>query len=125
MKLKRASDDTGSSFESTEGPPELIDLDNVEGHFVDGIGKKVEGLLEFRVKGVETSKNSDRDNGFLGIEGTMLDLEEEQLPRNRRKLGKKSHRKSGGETVGALTNGHTEDRHDEDGSPSTKHGMNH
>ena len=45
------------------------------GFFVDGLGEKVEGLLKFRVRQMES--NHDREGSFLGIEGTMLDDEEE------------------------------------------------
>lgn len=49
-----------------------------EGSFVDENGHKVEGLIRFRVTNVETSRSADRENGFISIEGTMLDEEEEQ-----------------------------------------------
>ena len=49
-----------------------------EGHFVDENGSKVEGLIRFRVTKVETSRSADRENGFISIEGTMIDEEEEQ-----------------------------------------------
>ena len=47
------------------------------GHFQDGDGKKIEGLLRFYVKHVETSKSADPEHRFLGIEGTMLSPGEE------------------------------------------------
>lgn len=43
-----------------------------EGHFEDGHGREIEGLVQFRVKNVEILKGSDRENGFVSIEGTML-----------------------------------------------------
>lgn len=48
-----------------------------EGFFQDGNGKKVEGLVRFRVKDVESSRGLDRENNFLSIKGTMLSVEEE------------------------------------------------
>jgi DNA-directed RNA polymerase I subunit RPA43 len=46
------------------------------GHFVDGEGKKVEGMVQFKVKDIESSH--DRERGFLSIQGTMLDDEAEK-----------------------------------------------
>lgn len=45
------------------------------GYFVDGEGKKVEGLVRFRVRQIESSP--DRERGFLSIDGTMLSEEVE------------------------------------------------
>lgn len=55
-----------------------------EGHFVDEHGNKVEGLIRFRVTEVETSRSADRENGFLGLEGTMLDEREEKELRDQK-----------------------------------------
>lgn len=49
-----------------------------EGYFQDGNGKKVEGLVRFWVKNVESSRGLDRENNFVSIKGTMLSAEEEQ-----------------------------------------------
>jgi DNA-directed RNA polymerase I subunit RPA43 len=46
------------------------------GHWVDEEGKKLEGQIKFRVKQIESSH--DRERGFLSIEGTMLEVEEER-----------------------------------------------
>lgn len=51
---------------------------DIDGHFEDENGKRIEGLVEFRVKDIETSRSSDRENGFLSIEGTMLDEDTER-----------------------------------------------
>ncbi|KAL9613148.1 MAG: hypothetical protein Q9167_002313 [Letrouitia subvulpina] len=51
---------------------------DIDGYFEDGDGKRIEGLVEFRVKDIETSRSSDRENGFLSIEGTMLDEDTER-----------------------------------------------
>ena len=45
------------------------------GYFVDGEGNKVDGMVRFRVKEIESSH--DRERGFLSIAGTMLDEERE------------------------------------------------
>jgi DNA-directed RNA polymerase I subunit RPA43 len=46
------------------------------GHYADAAGNKIEGLIRFRVKDVESSH--DRERGFVSIEGTMLDEEDER-----------------------------------------------
>lgn len=48
-----------------------------EGYFRDGNGKKVEGLVRFLVKDVESSRGLDRENNFVSIKGTMLSVKEE------------------------------------------------
>lgn len=45
------------------------------GYFVDGAGNKIDGIVKFRVKDIESSH--DRERGFLSIEGTMLDDKDE------------------------------------------------
>lgn len=70
-----------------EGEGETVQLDDGdtgEGHFADEYGNKVEGLIRFRVTDVETSRSADRENGFLGIEGTMLDEQEEKELRDQK-----------------------------------------
>lgn len=46
------------------------------GYFVDGEGNKVEGMVKFRIRDVET--DVDRERGFLSLAGTMLDAEAER-----------------------------------------------
>ena len=43
-----------------------------EGYFEDEQGNRVSGTLKFRVKDIETSTSTDREKGFLSIEGTLL-----------------------------------------------------
>jgi DNA-directed RNA polymerase I subunit RPA43 len=69
------------------------------GYFVDGEGKKVEGMVKFRIRDVET--DVDRERGFVSLAGTMLDAEaERKLVENevaRMKPGKdKAGRRLGG-----------------------------
>ncbi|OBT47172.1 hypothetical protein VE00_03399 [Pseudogymnoascus sp. WSF 3629] len=45
------------------------------GYYVDAAGVKIEGIVKFRVKDIESSH--DRERGFLSIEGTMLEDKEE------------------------------------------------
>jgi len=53
------------------------------GFWIDGEGNKVEGMVEFRVREIESSH--DRERGFLSIEGTMLSqVDEERLVQNER-----------------------------------------
>lgn len=54
------------------------------GFWVDGEGDKVEGMVKFRVREIESSH--DRERGFLSIEGTMLsDEDEDELAQTERK----------------------------------------
>jgi DNA-directed RNA polymerase I subunit RPA43 len=46
------------------------------GYYADSLGNKIEGLIRFRVKDIESSH--DRERGFVSIEGTMLDEDEER-----------------------------------------------
>jgi DNA-directed RNA polymerase I subunit RPA43 len=58
------------------------------GYYVDGEGNKIEGMIKFRVKDIETSH--DKERGFLSIEGTMLEESEEKglLAKEAAKLSK-------------------------------------
>lgn len=47
-----------------------------QGCWINGDGEKVEGMIRFRVKEIESSH--DRERGFLSIEGTMLSGSEEK-----------------------------------------------
>lgn len=103
-----------ASEEVHEGQTARTSLINAEeGHFEDEYGRKVEGLIRFKIKDVETSKGSDRENDFVSIEGTMLDeglvnqiADEENFRAN--KLPKSPVEKRGGQEYlmsGALLNG--------------------
>jgi DNA-directed RNA polymerase I subunit RPA43 len=63
------------STSGVEGMGETYAEDG-HGYFVDGDGKKIEGMVRFRVR--ETDSSHDRERGFLSIEGTMLDEEAEE-----------------------------------------------
>lgn len=43
------------------------------GYWQDEDGKKVEGLVKFYVKDVDTSRSADRENGFIGIAGSIIE----------------------------------------------------
>lgn len=51
---------------------------DAQGYFVDSEGKKVEGVLRFRVRDFESAPSTERERGFLSIEGTLLDEEEDK-----------------------------------------------
>ncbi|KAK2756086.1 hypothetical protein FQN54_005493 [Arachnomyces sp. PD_36] len=58
--------------------PEAAEEDEVSsGYFQTPSGKRVRGTIRFRVKDVDVIPGSERDKGFLNIEGTMLSEEEE------------------------------------------------
>ena len=123
----------------TEGEQEEEDYMHVngigdeEGHFVDGKGRKVEGLFRFRVKNMETSRSADREQGFLNIHGTTLSEEEEQQLREQDFLvvegkGAKGAATRRGATrvmSGALVNGETDGSVEVDKTPRKKHRMSY
>ncbi|KAI2086435.1 hypothetical protein LOZ36_003361 [Ophidiomyces ophidiicola] len=47
------------------------------GYFMTGSGKRVRGMIKFRVKDVDVIPGSEHDKGFISLEGTMLSPEEE------------------------------------------------
>lgn len=77
---KHHSDEVGieSNHEGEVGEARPNSGDTDEGHFADEHGNKIEGLICFRVTDVVTSRSADRENGFLSIEGTMLDEQQEK-----------------------------------------------
>ncbi len=76
-KLKKSVTSTDEDTEAEEETqPEQ--MEDAEGYFQDGRGNKVEGLLRFKVRHVETSWTTDRENGFLSIRGSLLSHGEEQ-----------------------------------------------
>ena len=80
-KLKKPVKDDRSDLDGVaadEDDAAEQSLQDAEGYFQDQAGKKVEGLLRFRVKNVDTSKSMDRETGFVSIEGTMLNEDEER-----------------------------------------------
>jgi len=60
--------------EGVEGMGETYAEDGV-GYYVDREGNKIDGMVKFRVREIESSH--DRERGFLSIEGTMLNEEAE------------------------------------------------
>ncbi|KAG9684879.1 hypothetical protein KCU95_g9382, partial [Aureobasidium melanogenum] len=52
--------------------------DESSGHYVDENGKKIEGKIKFTVKDFESAPSTDRERGFLSIEGTLLSPEDDR-----------------------------------------------
>jgi DNA-directed RNA polymerase I subunit RPA43 len=59
------------------------------GYYVDGQGNKVQGLVKFTVKDFESAPSTDRERGFLSIEGTLLTPEQDKKCDEELKAAKK------------------------------------
>ena len=134
QKLKGRSSDSDSGEEEeeeVEAVPHINGIGDEEGHFVDGNGKKVEGLFRFKVKDMDTSRSADREHGFLSIQGTTLSKEEEQQLREQefRIVQEREVKRSGARPdadhvmSGALINGDADGGTDLDKIPKKKHRM--
>ena len=130
-KLKKPAKSVESDSEENsenDAQAEMETIANTQGYFQDAQGKKIEGLVRFRVKNIETSRCMDRETGFLSIEGTMLseqeeiDLQEQESMRtpNRRKRQLNRNAELRDAMSGALTNGY-DGAMDVDSTPSLKH----
>ena len=130
-KLKNATQDTMLDSDGAEGDESDVDeqiLDDTDGCFRDGAGNKVEGLLQFRVKDVDTSKSMDRESGFVSIEGTMLreDEERQQQDQENQKIIDMGRKEVDGQhepshaLIKAIVNG-SDGAMDIDDMPSSKH----
>lgn len=63
---------------------------DVQGYYVNEQSEMVDGLVKFRVRDFESVPSHGIDNGFMSIEGTMLDPHEDKqvdMHRNRGLLG--------------------------------------
>ncbi|KAL8871419.1 MAG: hypothetical protein Q9174_002743 [Haloplaca sp. 1 TL-2023] len=71
------------------------EVDDAQGYFEDQITGRVQGPIKFWVKDVDTSRNSGGDNGFISIEGTLLQgVEEQELSHSElREAGLRGRRK--------------------------------
>ena len=82
-KLKKAVRRSGESADKDEADEDEEDWqapkagEDGMGHFQDGDGRRLEGLIRLYVKHVETPRSADPEHRFLGIEGTMLSPGEE------------------------------------------------
>lgn len=84
------------------------------GVFQTSSGKRVRGTVRFRIRDVDVIPGSERDKGFISLEGTMLSPEEEEklVAEERRKTERLSgDGKTNGEVrmAGALSNAPTPD----------------
>lgn len=77
-KLKGSERSNETDLDQKVAAPQVNGLVDAQGHFVDGYGRRVEGLIRFTIKDVETSRASGGDSGFLSMEGTLLQQSEEQ-----------------------------------------------
>lgn len=68
------------------------------GFWVDGEGHKVEGMVKFRVREIESSH--DRERGFLSIEGTMLSEDDEDKLIENEREGAQNARDTAGRRLG-------------------------
>ena len=130
-KLKKIARDAMSGSHGGEADGDDVaeqTLEDTEGYFQDEAGKRIEGLLRFRVKDVDTSKSMDRETGFVSIEGTMLSEDDEtQLKEQERIRRPATGRKQQGwqdeplhAMTGAIMNGF-DGAMDVDDTQSSKH----
>ena len=79
-KLKKAAEsaETDSEDDETDEKEAGDTPEDTQGYFQDENGQKIEGIVRFTVKDVETSRSADRDTSFLSLAGTMLNDEEER-----------------------------------------------
>jgi DNA-directed RNA polymerase I subunit RPA43 len=68
------------------------------GFWVDGEGNKVEGMVKFQVREIESSH--DRERGFLSIEGTMLSEDDENDLVESERYGVQNTRDNAGRRLG-------------------------
>lgn len=79
-KLKGSERGDPMDVDHEEILPQINGVHDIEGHFEDGDGRRIHGLMHFVVKDVESSRGSGGDTGFLSIEGTLLgEVEEKRL----------------------------------------------
>jgi DNA-directed RNA polymerase I subunit RPA43 len=73
----QVADATSGAIGQLEGEEGTTDQDSLEGHFQSVSGHRVRGTIKFRVVDIDVIPGTERDRGFLSIEGTMLSEEEE------------------------------------------------
>ncbi|KAL8915803.1 MAG: hypothetical protein Q9172_006653 [Xanthocarpia lactea] len=100
-KLKGSERSDPVDVDHEEDHPQINGVHDIEGHFEDGDGRRIQGLIHFMVKDVESSRSSGGDTGFLSIEGTLLEEVEErrlresetrhELPKGRKHVRNERH----------------------------------
>lgn len=88
----------GMAQEHEEGEALDLAMQDDLGYWQDGNGQKVNGLVRFYVKDVETSRSADRENGFLGIEGSISEPAEDHIRAGKGRLTNGSVFGGGGPT---------------------------
>ncbi|CBF82547.1 hypothetical protein AN9102.2 [Aspergillus nidulans FGSC A4] len=73
----QVADSTTGAIGQLEGEEGTTDQDSLEGHFQSVSGHRVRGTIKFRVVDIDVIPGTERDRGFLSIEGTMLSEDEE------------------------------------------------
>ncbi|KAL4753398.1 hypothetical protein BDW72DRAFT_168945 [Aspergillus terricola var. indicus] len=73
----QVADTVTGAIGQLEGEEGTTDEDFLEGYFQSVSGHRVRGTIKFRVVDVDVIPGTERDRGFLSIEGTMLSEEEE------------------------------------------------
>ncbi|KAL4945944.1 hypothetical protein BDV06DRAFT_174480 [Aspergillus oleicola] len=75
--VNQTGDQDSTNPEITQNQDADADADHLEGHFQSVSGHKVSGTIKFRVVDVDVIPGTERDRGFLSIEGTMLSPDDE------------------------------------------------
>lgn len=70
------------------------------GYYVDGQGTKIEGIVQFRVRDIET--DSDREKGFVSLAGTMLSVDAERELVEGEQARTKGGKENAGRRLGGL-----------------------
>ncbi|KAL8970456.1 MAG: hypothetical protein Q9183_001515 [Haloplaca sp. 2 TL-2023] len=78
QKLKDSGRNDSLPLTQVQSGLDTNEVDDVQGYFEDQDTGRVQGLITFWVKDVDTSRSSGGDNGFISIEGTLLQGTEEQ-----------------------------------------------
>ncbi|KAL1636688.1 hypothetical protein SLS58_009675 [Diplodia intermedia] len=68
----------GGADDNDEDTEDAGKPDAGQGYFVDAQGKKVDGVIKFRIRDFETSPRTENDRGFITIEGSLLPADKEK-----------------------------------------------
>lgn len=77
--------------------------DTGEGYWVNAEGEKVEGMIRFRVRDFESAPMTERERGFINIEGTLLGPEDDKKVDD--EIKEKMRDKSKGRRLSRLSSG--------------------
>jgi len=95
---EEAKDHEGAEAATDAGAMQEVDENTGAGYFVDGNGQKIQGLIKFRVRDFESVPSTEREKGFVNIEGTLLSEEEDKKADD--ELSEKTRDKSKGRRLG-------------------------